>query len=247
MPFRFDGDSANYLSRTTNLPAINGITVALWYKISVDLNVASQVPIVLYSDVNNFVRLRCGSNGTTMTMLWRSLATSIASSSFTVQAMTVGTWYFLAFTINGATINAYSGSGAGALTNTSGTASGGSTWFTPTNMRMGRDELASPSASDGVLANMKIWTSTVKTQAELERERWFMLPKSTLNLHERYLFQPGASTVGHHNGYNLTVNGSLATEDGPPLTYGGRPMTLIQVPAASADVVLYRRIIEGER
>lgn len=241
MPIRFDGNTANYFSRTTNLPAVDGFTFACWYKITTDLNVVSQIPVVLYSDVNNFVKIRTSSNGTTQSVAWRSLSTSIASSSFTLQAMSVGVWYFLSFTLSGVNFNGYSGAvTARTLTATSGTATGGSTWFTPTNLRFGRDELASPSPSDGVIANIKMWQA-VLTQDELEKERWLMLPKRTTNLHARYLLQPGASEVDHHNGFNMTVNGTLANEDGPPMIWGGKSRRFFSVVTA----IQYNQSVSG--
>ncbi len=218
--------SGNYFSRTTNLPTIDGFTFTGWWRNVSDLNVVSQIVFELYTDVNNFFEIRSSANGTSMNLAWRSLSTSISADSVGLSAWTVGAWQFVAFTVNAAAINGYVAiATAAALSTFSATATGGSTWFTPTNLRIGQDH--SSNASDAVAYNYKLYQA-VLTQAEIEDERWSILPKRTANLVAWHPFLTGTRTSDYSgNARTLTENGTVTEDSPPPLGWGGRSTRIV--------------------
>lgn len=212
-------DAGDYLSRVTTVPAIDPFTCCTWFKINTDLNIVSQIAFAIYKDTVNFLKFRTSSNGTTMALGWRSNDTSISSSSVNVGAMTVGTWYFLAFTISGADINVYfAAAGATALTTASATASGGSTWFTPTVMRIGLDEGGNP--SNGTSAYTKIWSAALSA-ADLLNEFYAISARRLANMLSVWPEFNGSPTADWSgNGRTWTENGVITYEAGPPIAWG---------------------------
>lgn len=216
---RFDNDG-DELQRTTSLPAIAALTVALWVKISVDTN-SYACAFSIEKNNANLLYLETNADGTTIGLWSLSSDTGGGWIDITGPNMTVGTWYYLAFTVSGASEVLYwATAGAAALTSASGTA-GAATWFTPTMLRMG-DSTFSAEWLNGCVSNLKIWTA-VLTLAEIEQERQVMRPVRTADLHSWNPMFNGDSVRLEDwsgNGRALTNVGFPADEDGPPVPYG---------------------------
>lgn len=238
--------SGNYFSRTTNLPTIDGFTFTGWWKNVTDLNVVSQIVFELYLDLNNYFEVRSSANGTSMNLAWRSNSTSITADSLGLSAWTIGAWQYVAFTVNADAINGYVAiATAAALSTFSATASGGSTWFTPTNLRIGQDH--SGNASDAVGFNYKLYQA-VLTQAEIEAERWSMLPKRTANLVAWYPFLAGTRADDYSGlARTLTENGTITEGAAAPLGWGGRETRFLSyaAPASTVPVFYYHLQQQG--
>jgi len=112
---------------------------------------------------------------------------------------------------------------------------------------IGNDKFDEP--FDGRVAAVKIWEAAL-TADELRQERWSYAPRRTANLWACYSIidlAPGNFGLDMSgNGRDLTANGTLTYEDGPPITWGfggdsdGRELFVPPPPAST--VVPGRRL-----
>lgn len=219
MAIRFDA-AGDYLYLATSVPDDGIFTVALRVYISVDRN-ASGVIATVMSSGGVGVAIGLAANGTTL----RALS---SGSETTGTDLSVSTWYHVTLVKNGSSILVYL-NGVQDISRTDAL-----TWTTayillndPTvwcNMRS---------------ANMRVWEAAL-TQAEIQADMRSYLPARTANLLAWWPMLPGATERLKDysgNGRNLTAAGTLADEDGPPLSWGGYSIVMPWV-ASGGDVTV---------
>lgn len=146
---------------------------------------------------------------------------------FTSTNLTVGTWYHLTLTLSsdapGGAFVAYLNGALSMNGNTSAADSG-------TTMYVAND--AYGEWLNGNVAHVKLW-SAVLTAAEVQQEMYTVAPVRTDNLFAWYpldLHTDLADYSGAGNGW--TGNGTLTTEDGPPVSWGGAFILTPAVPVS---------------
>lgn len=211
MALRFDA-SADMLSRTTTLPTITSFTLMGWFYLTTDRN-ASTAFFSLGSNPDNGGNLtyilNTLSDGTTFNW-WNGAADTSGS------ALAVATWTHLACTV--------AGTGAGqALAYKNGVldiTTSGNASAAAGIIFMGNDNFAE--FLNGRAAALKVY-SAVLTAAEIKAEMAYFVPVRTANLNT---WLPCVDLTAANNainlsgpGGNMTIGGTLAVEDGPPLTW----------------------------
>jgi hypothetical protein len=214
MAVRADG-STDRLSRTTSLPTASSFTMMGWFKISVDRN-----------DYSSFFNYGTGSTKKTLQTNATGTALVTWDGMFEVatgQSLVAGTWAHVAMTFNGSNLVPYVDAVAGG--------SGGSGSGNPGSpIEIFQSE--SSEWFNGCVAAVKIY-SAVLTAAEIAQEMRQYLPVRTLNLNS---FYPCLSVADDQvdfsgAGLTLTVGGTLATEDGPPIPWKSGSGRLVYVAA----------------
>jgi len=91
------------------------------------------------------------------------------------------------------------------------------------------------STSAGRIGAIKLWQGALSV-AEMTSEMGTIRPQRYTNLHSWYSCWPDYHAVDFGpNGYNWTVDGTLTDEAGPPVTWGARPIFVLQ--PASGDAL----------
>lgn len=230
MSVRFDA-SGDKLTRTSGLPSNmqSAFTVAGWVKITVDRNDWSTF-CALAQATNNFVYIQTYSDGVKW-QLWSQ------GGSVDIYTASVGTWVYLVMQIFQSgpwyASAAYVLAG-GSTVNWTGSLSVGSS--TPDLFSLG-DSPFTGEFLNGSMGGVKVWTAAL-TDAEILREMYNFAPKRLSDLWGWYPFIPQGSASGYGtdysgNGKTLTVGGTLAWEDNPPLIGWG------------ADPLIYPKIAGG--
>lgn len=200
--------SGDYLSRTTNLPSMAGHTISLWFKQGTDIGEVNQTLIALdNAGFSTYLGFQLHPNN--------ELALNHnASDSVLVGSITVGSWYWCAYThASAGSVAAYASLGLGAITSISGT----SYSVAPDLLRCFDNRYGEP--FDGAIAAVKMW-DRVLSQDELDSERRCYLPVFPSSLNSYYpLWTAGDLTDYSGNGRTWTSNGSLSSEDGPPIAW----------------------------
>lgn len=200
MAVRFDGASDS-LTRTR----LAGAKTAMgWFRIAVDRNDYSA-----FFDLGENAIVCTDSDGTTLIGF---LGYDFAYGS---TALTVGTWYHVAVTIDSDTnptmIVYVNGAQAGSATQ--------AYTLTGTTMYVGSNRYGE--WLNGSAAHVKLW-SAVLTAAEVQQEMHTVVPARSDNLVGWYPLDTHTDVSDWSgNGNNWTANGTLATEDNPPVTWGG--------------------------
>lgn len=121
--------------------------------------------------------------------------------------------------------------GAAFVTNTIGTM----TIPTVAEIGIGCYELGVTGTSHSMRhANVKVWSGTIPTDAQLQNEMWSVLPKVCTGLYARWPIRVLAELTDYSgNGYDLSSAGSPTTADGPPVGWGAAPLWINQSGAAS--------------
>lgn len=208
---RFDAasDRATYAGGSGAPPTPSaGWAASWWAYISTDQNTFSTM-LRLFAG-GTVLNLAMGSSGT---------APGAFTGGGTVEVDTqcsVGSWYYLGYTVSGSTVTVYVFDDTGALFDSAtGTIGGG----TPTGLTVGGRDASDPDEwFNGRLHSMRIW-STTRTQAEFAAEQFSADPVITANLWEHYRLAGAGDLTGVVGGHNLTAGSTATTtEDGPPLT-----------------------------
>lgn len=222
MAVRFDADGEDY-TRTTNLPSGTTFTVACWAKISTDRNTFTTV-WSLDGGTSDYVYMQTNGDGTTMKVEADGFSTGTV-------AMTVGTWYFLAYTLSGGTGTFYyasvSAAALSSASNTLGTTS-------PTAFRIGESPFGAEWLN-GAIQGMRVWSGVALTAAELDNERWSAIPVRTDSLHFWFPFDVASTTDYSGNGYTLSGGSGATTEDGPPILWADNSFGLVPAPPAATE------------
>lgn len=203
MAVRFDA-AGEYYTRAVTGPS--AWSACMWIYMSVDRG--SQGPFALGAAeaAGSSVFL---SGGTTL----KCFDLGSNTGGFGSLAVSVGTWYRVALTVNGVNCSYYYGGASGALTVASVTDitnnTGSVSWF------LGQSSFASE-WWNGRLAAVKIWNAEL-TQSAIESELAQYLPVRTANLIQRHPFEVAETTDYSGNGNTLTGGPGASTEDGPPI------------------------------
>ena len=222
MGIRFDAD-ADQLSLSTGLPAdLGALSVSVWFKPVVLISQFTQVPMAFDPSSPTEDLYWQTQTGSSDLGLWTG-ATFVNSAT-----LVAGTWFWLGLTKNTTTLNSFWASGVGAVSTATITQT--ITW-TPTLFRVGHTRY-SGEYTNGVIANLKIWTATL-SQAELEAERWRALPVRATNLWAAWPFRSAGDYTDLNGAHTLTSAGTIVTEDGPPVTWGGQVMVMPSLPAGA--------------
>lgn len=233
MAVRFDADGEDYTS--TSSPPTGNFTVTCWLKISVDRNTFTTV----WSADNgssDLIYLQTQANGTTL-QAWDD-----ASVVTGAVALTVGTWYRVAFTRNGTTSTLYTATATGALT---AATTANLSDVAATNFRIGESPFGAEWLN-GCIANLKHY-SAVLTLAELEHELAQYTPRRTANLERWHPFVKVETADYSGNARTLSGGTGTAREDGPPIPWA-QPIAprLVIIPTASGHTVTVNQATETD-
>lgn len=218
MSVRFDS-STDALRRTTNIPSLSGITACGWAIQVVDTNFFAAIFSVENTTTNapEGLYIGTGPDGTTLG-IDVSIADINTQTAFPTQ-YGLGVWFFWAL-VGASSGNAARGYAARA---TDASLQSVSSVSGPTQtsavFAFGNDSYTD--FWNGSIFAFKVW-DTALTEAEIEQERWSVLPKRLNNL---VFFNPAldhsTATQDWTGTGNLTAAGTLVAADNPPIPYRG--------------------------
>ena len=195
MAVRFFADGQDYTNVTLGGGVQTMRSLCCWGKIAVDRNAFSTF-LGLDDNASEDAALQTLADGTTLSW-WES------SGAGTVNAgpLTVGTWYFMAVALNGATGTIYwRALGAGSWSTAA--LSGSDASITANALRIGESGVGGEWLN-GAVENVKLWLGAALSQAELDAEYALpshVFPARTANLAGWYpLLHAGQTTAvtGH--------------------------------------------------
>ncbi|ARX81498.1 hypothetical protein SMD44_00896 [Streptomyces alboflavus] len=211
MAVRFDADAEDY-TQALALGSQAAISASCWAKVSVDRNTFSTA-VSLDNGTSDAVFLQTATDGVTMGVYEEPLG----NFAGTGRAMTVGTWYWLAYSISGTSGTMYSR----ALSDTTVTTSaltGLQATHNIANLRLGESAWGTEWLNGAVCA-VKIWTAAL-TQNELESEALLYRPQRIANLVGWYPLHRPETADYSGNGRTLSGGAGTAQEDGPGISWG---------------------------
>ena len=223
MAVRFDA-SGDYYLRTTSLPPIAAVTIAGWFKISVDQNVESSLIAFGHASSSDAYLCSVGADGVTL-QTWNGAA------NVTGTTLTVGTWQHIAMVVDGTGAGNFRIYLNGALDITAA----GRTQNTAGALYIANNSFAE--SWNGCTCAIKIWGAAL-TLAEIAQEVRTIRPQRSADLNAWYPCFPGATerlADYSGNGRNWTAGGTLADEDPPPVSWGRLPIFFPFVAASGAS------------
>lgn len=225
MAVRFDA-AGDYLARTTSLWDYNAsYTVALWLKLSVDQDNYSHIfAISAGPGISNFDHIGTDNDGTT---LRQEVDGPGVSNAVTGSSLSIGTWYHVALVRTSVTEVLVYLNGVLDITNSHGSVASRSA----ANLaELG--QILNILPINGLVCHVKIYGAAL-TVDEIVQEMRTARPIRTANLYGWWPLFSYTDLVDYSgNGRDLTVNGTLSTEDGPPVSWGA-PVWVVQIPAAA--------------
>lgn len=220
MTVRFDA-STDYLNRTASAPQQFPLTVTFWLYITTDRNAYGCLFLLANSGGTSFISFNLSSSGT-------NLQISVNGNTTNGSNLNVGQWYHVACVIASATSQKMYLDGVLDINKTSV-----STTFTPAQFFIGSDTVGWLNGREG---DMKIFEREL-TAEEIKHEMMDIEPQ----LYPTWAFYPMDAGASERvldysgNGRNLTNNGSLTDEGGPPVGWSDEiSWTPSAVPAAPA-------------
>uniref|UniRef100_UPI003F4924A2 LamG-like jellyroll fold domain-containing protein n=1 Tax=Nonomuraea sp. CA-251285 TaxID=3240002 RepID=UPI003F4924A2 len=198
-----------YYEASLSLGVLTQMCVSCWFKISTDRNTYSTPWCVDNFVTTSSVRgIQTGTNGTTVEPFYHN-----GPLTGTKAALTVGTWYYLAYNVNGNNGNwRYRADGGGTVTATSFTGASGT--FTASRLRLGESTWGGEWLN-GCIAAVKIWTGNLSA-AEMDAEAATYTPIKTAGLVAWYPFHNGPDTTDYSgNGHTLVGGSGTSQEAGP--------------------------------
>lgn len=194
------------LHRTVSLGSKTAYTITGWFQITVDRNAFST-----FWSVNNTADAGSGAHilqaigdGTSI-VVWSTNQSAVVTA-------TVGTWYFIGISANGANwTGRVRALGAGSFTNVSGTNLNNPSTFN--QIRFG-DSHYTNEQLDGRIEALKIWNVAL-TGAEMEAEYSYRKPVKTSDVLAYYKWTVSETTDDSGNGWTLTETGTVDIEAGP--------------------------------
>ncbi|RIK41611.1 MAG: hypothetical protein DCC55_11380 [Chloroflexi bacterium] len=217
MAIRFDA-SADRISRNSDLPASSrGFTWVCWYKTVVDRNDWSQGIGNLSASTSNYIYIETDATGTQY-QVWFSGGSN--HHSLNLLNVTVNQWVYFAYTTSSSgSVNGYHGALGASLTKVGPHATAINS-FAPILLQCG-DTVWTNEWCNGVMAYAAAWNAEL-TQAELELQRYSIMPVRTADLYGWWPMMSGVSErLADYSGNsrNWTAGGTLTDEDGPPISY----------------------------
>ncbi|MEV7011536.1 LamG-like jellyroll fold domain-containing protein [Streptosporangium sp. NPDC051022] len=210
MAVRFSASGQNY-TRSLSLGSQTQWTVSCWVKITTDRNAYSTVWGLDDGSTLDYYILQTDADGTTILLL------DDADNTFGSRALTVGTWYYVGVSVNGANGTMVSrAAGDTSFTVSTWTTAAASTSLQ--NFRLG-DAIFTDEWLNGCLAAVKVWSGATLTQAELEAEAWTYQPRRTAGLQAWYPLTRAETTDYSGNGRTLSGGSGATTEDGPGIAW----------------------------
>lgn len=206
MAVRFTSANSTYRVNL-NRPTGN-LTVATWFKVSVDRNTYSTIfSVDGGGPTDGFVVAQTDNDGTTLQVF------PVDSGAINIP-LTIGTWYFLGVTVSGTTATVRV------------RAQGGATFSSGSVPLIGAVEqtrlLIGTSSFDetgewlnGCISNFRIWSGVALSIAELEAEYQYASPLRTDGLTAFYRFDTASTVDNSGHGYTLTGGSGASTEAGP--------------------------------
>lgn len=230
MAVRFSAGTQAYTC-TVTLGTQTQISAGCWFKITTDRNAESLVLGMgaAGSVGTDYTAIMTSADGTTQA-IWQD--NTVAT---TMSATTVGTWYYIAFAVNGANMTCWMRA-ATASTWTTFTASNFSANTAFTQLYIGAHPQGPTSFFlNGCVASVKIWHGVTLTLPDIENEAWQYVPRRTANLTAWYPLLRAETVDYSGNGRTLSGGSGATTEDGPPIRWSADPATIsAYVPATPA-------------
>lgn len=201
MSVRFGSAGASNITRTNAMPNFSPFTFCAWVKISVDTDYYAQV-MYMAGPIETFFAAQ--NDGVTMELFY--------GSGLAMLALTVGTWYFVAFSLDAGASSVdvyYAAAGATSLS----TASMVTVPFgAATALTIGDDVYAEP--WNGLISKARAWQARL-TGAELLIEFKSPAPVRQTNLVDYVPLRSGPSAAGATVG-TWAITGTLGTDGEPP-------------------------------
>jgi hypothetical protein len=219
MALRTDA-TGEYLS-LASAPARHAFTMTAWWQWSQDTGQSyGQGGIGWGQDASHYAGMTYWTSGAIYRNSYDNAAETSAGG-----ACTVGNWYFITIQQDD-TYNKGDMVEDGVAISLAQHDHWG-TWTTPAYINIGYDANHNFHGNQRI-AHVKVWNAVLSV-AELENERYSVVPKRRTNL---WAWWPLISTTKADalkdysgNGRNLIENGTCAIEDGPPVPWGAPPLT----------------------
>lgn len=234
MAIRFDS-GGECLFRASNLPASTAFTACGWFnKRGSGGTTLSTIAIIVPSSGGGYIGAYSTVDGSKF-----GIQTDTSAGMVSGGAVTDNQWYFVA--MSGAGTGAtdaklrYAAHGASSLTTV---ANNGSS-FTSAYLVVGMNN--AEYWGNQTVAGWKVFDRAL-TDAELLNEMYRLTPASTTNLNSwSPMFHSTVADAAKDysgNGNNWITNGTLSLEDGPPVSWGARLLTVgaVVIPAATGSL-----------
>ena len=238
MAIRFDA-SADRLARTSGVLDYNGTyTWMAWVRYNSDLNAYGHIFGINRNDAAaNYDYI--GLNGTGEALI-SLVDVGGALTEETGSNLTASTWYHICAVRASTTSLAIYLNGTLSTTNTRNVTGRSAS----TRMEIGGFSTSDFDRTDIRVAAVKIW-NTALSAAELAQEIYRITPAQFTGL---WLWSPliGSTTdIGDYSGNarDWTAGGTLTVEDGPPVSWGGRPIWFPFTPASGGTT--YNQSVSG--
>ncbi|MGA5764469.1 LamG-like jellyroll fold domain-containing protein [Nonomuraea bangladeshensis] len=215
MSVRFSASGQNY-TRTLSLGAQSQWTVACWIRLAADRN-AFTTAWSLDAGTGDYYLFQAGTDGTTFGLYDESFNSSSPITGST-KALTVGTWYYIAISVNDANGTMVSRAATDTAFTTTTWSGLGDTSTSITTLRIGESAFGSEWLN-GNIAGFKFWSGATLTAEEMQSEAWTYTPQRTTNLRAWYPFTRAETTDYSGQGNTLSGGTGATTEDGPPIMW----------------------------
>lgn len=207
MAVRIDA-SSDYLNRTSSAPGQYPLTVTFWLYITTDRNAYGVLFLIANSGGTSFISFNLSSSGT-------NLQISVGGNTTNGSNLSTGTWYHIACVVASATSQKMYLNGVLDINKTTS-----SYTFTAAQYYLGSDSVG---WLNGRLADVKMFDREL-TVEEIKNEMADLWPVS----YPAWAFYPMFAGASERvldyggGGRNLTANGTLTDEAGPPVGWGAQ-------------------------
>jgi hypothetical protein len=231
---RYDA-AGDYHNRTASAPQQFPLTVTFWLYITTDRNAYGTLFLIANSGGTSFIGFNLSSTGT-------NLQISVNGNTTNGSNLSTGTWYHIACVIASATSQKMYLNGVLDINKTSV-----STTFTPAQYFIGSDSVG---FLNGRLADMKIFESEL-TAEQIKTEMNDLWPVYSRSWATYPMFAGASERVLDYsgNGRNLTNNGTLTDEAGPPVGWADESLwtpSAVIAPAGGLPFFLQTDLMTGQ-
>lgn len=217
MGVRYDAsaDSLHYAT-VANLPSAATHSFCCWLRLQADRNDFSCLFYLNGNNADGEIFLSTATDGVTMEL-------TDSATALNLGALSVGTWYFLAYQRTNTARAAFLGTEAGgSLTKVSNaeTKNRNTAYGASGRIQLGNDIYTE--WVNGDLAYARVWSGVALSDAEMDAEWKSATPVRTSNLWADYPLAAAASatTDASGNGRTLTLGGTLADAGNPTIPSG---------------------------